>query len=74
MRLLQNRKKKKKKFNPAVGGWRYPLTLVALENIHSHWGGGEGCRGRKRARKREKFPPDWSSHGLPCRRVSRFLQ
>lgn len=41
----------------------------------------EGFRSRRRDRKRErgrekeeKFPPDWSFHGVPCRRVSRFQQ
>lgn len=41
----------------------------------------EGFRGQKGEKnkgagkeKEKKFPPDWSSHGLPCRRVSRFQQ
>lgn len=48
-------------FNHTVSSWRASVVR----------GGEKQGAGKE---KEKKFPPDWSSHGLPCRRVSRFQQ
>lgn len=50
-------------FNHTVSSWRASVV-----------GGGVGGTQGAGKEKEKKFPPDWSSHGLPCRRVSRFQQ
>lgn len=51
-------------FNHTVSSWRASVVE----------GGAGGTNKEREKRKGKKFPPDWSSHGLPCRRVSRFQQ
>lgn len=59
-----------------TGGWGGSVVQLRpncelLEGFRGRRGGEKQGAGKE---KEKKFPPDWSSHGLPCRRVSRFQQ